>query len=408
MPSVAIVAGEASGDASGAALVEELRRLRTDISFWGAGGPMLREAGVELVADFSWASAIGIAESLKLAPRLLREIDKLKKVFIERRPDVFVPVDFGAFNVRLGKFVREQGIPSVYYFPPGSWRRRPRDHSGLVAAADKIITPFPWSQDILRESGADAVFLGHPMLDRVAPKRTREKFLKGLDLKEEARIVGLLPGSRPHEIENILPVMLKAASQISEAVPGLIAYVMPASSEAAVKRMADIMVRVVSRAQRERMRREAEPDLDDGGDDLLTQYRVVHDATYDVMAHSDLIITCSGTATLEAAIIGTPMIIVYRGSRIMKAEYLFRKGILEDFIGMPNIIAGREICPELLGNQASPEAIAKLAADFLETPEELEKMKVELRSARKILGEPGGTSRAAEMVLAVAGLLSSE
>lgn len=129
------------------------------------------------------------------------------------------------------------------------------------------------------------------------------------------------------------------------------------------------------------------------------------DRVYDVMAHSDLLITCSGTATLEAMILGAPMIIVYRGSRIMKFEYMFRKGILEEFIGMPNIVAGREICPELLGDEASPEAIAGLAKDFLVRPEELQRMRSELQKSRKTLGEPGGTSRAARTVLEVGGLL---
>lgn len=389
MPSIAIVAGEASGDASGAALAAELRRLRPDILLWGAGGPKMRAQGVELVADFSWAGAIGILESLKLAPRLLGELGKLKRALVSRRPDAFVPIDFGAFNVRLGKFAREQAIPTAYYFPPGSWRRRPKDPSSLLSASDKIITPFPWSESFLREHGADVIFPGHPMLDRVAPTMSREEFLKTIDVPDDARVVGLLPGSRSHEIKHILPTLLRASRKISEGIQGVTAYLMPASSARTAGQITRLLVG---------------GNLRGDGRDLQMYHRVVQDRTYDVMAHSEMIVTCSGTATLEAMILGTPMIIVYRGSRAMKFEYLFRKGILEEFIGMPNIIARREICPELLGDQASPEAIAKLAIECLEKPEEAQRLRQELHAARQTLGEPGGTGRAATAVLELAGL----
>ena len=362
----------------------------------------MRDAGVELVADFSSVSAIGVFESLKLAPRLLWEFAKLKQAFLERPPDVFVPIDFGAFNVRLGRFARKHGIPTVYYFPPGSWRRRQRDQSSLLAAADKIITPFPWSAELLAQAGADVAFPGHPMLDWAAPSRSRRRFADGLNLREDARVVGLLPGSRPHEIKNILPTLIRASMRVSERMPTAFAYVIPASSERAMSEIFRILARMIPERWRPHMGHDFE-----GDDGLLTQYRVVLDATYDVMAHSELLITCCGTATLEAMIVGTPMIIVYRGSHIMKIEYLFRRGILEDFAGMPNIVAGREICPELLGNEASPEAIAKLAVELLQNPEKLKRMKEDLLSAKTVLGKPGGTARAAEIVLAAAGALSS-
>lgn len=385
MLSVAIVAGEASGDASGALLANELRKLRPDISIWGAGGHHMREAGVELVADFSLVGAIGIIESLKIVPRLLVELARLKKEFVKRRPDVFVPIDFGAFNVPLGTFVREQGIPTVYFFPPGSWRRRAKNPSKLLAAADRIITPFPWSEEILRSAGADVAFLGHPMLDRVAPSMERDDFLKSLGVPPESRVIGLLPGSRPHEVLNIMPALVGAGLRISERMPDIGAYLIPAASDRAERDIKRSLKRICVEN---------------------SAFRVVRDMTYDVMAHSDLLISCSGTATLEAMILGTPMIIVYRGSKAMKIEYMLRKRILEQSIGMPNIIAGRKICPELLGDEASPEKIANLAASFLENPEEMRCMKQELQTARQILGKPGGTRRAAEEILETARHLS--
>ena len=345
----------------------------------------MKEAGVELVADFSWAGAIGIVESLRLVPRLLGEQSKLKRIMVERRPDVFVPIDFGAFNVPLGRFAREHGVKTVYYFPPGSWRKRPRDPANLLAASDRIITPFPWSEKLLTYSGADATFPGHPMLDRVAPSLSREEFCKSLGIAPDCRVVGLLPGSRAHEINNIMPALLKSGMKVSALLPDVGAYLIAAGSDGAANNIQSIIRRSKSR---------------------LPFVKIVRGLTYDVMAHSDLVITCSGTATLETMILGTPMVIVYRGSKLMKLEYLFRKRILEDFIGMPNIVAGRSICPELLGDKASPEEISRAAIELLTSRESLNQMKADLRSSREMLGEPGGTRRAAYIVLETAGLCS--
>lgn len=382
MPSIAIVAGEASGDASGAALAIELKKACPEIEIWGAGGQRMKEAGVELVADFSWVGAIGILESLKMAPRLLGEFNRLKKEFVARQPDVFVPIDFGAFNVKLGSFARAEGIRTVYYFPPGSWRRSPRDPSRLLAAADKIITPFPWSAEFLSQSGADAVFLGHPMLDRVAPTMSREQYLQKIEVNSDSKTVGLLPGSRSHEIENILPVMLGAAVEISRSMSDIDTFAIGVGSD----RAEYLIDKTIKKWQKQNQ-------------GLVPRFVKVRNLTYDVMAHSELLITCSGTATLESMILGTPMIIVYRGSKAMQFEFLFRKGVLENFIGMPNIIAGREICPELLGDKASPEAMSRLAIEFLGQPEKIQDAKQALADAKAILGDAGATRKAAEAIL---------
>ncbi len=383
MLSVAIVAGEASGDASGAALARELMRQCLDVSIWGGGGNHMREAGVELAADFSRAGAIGIVESLKLVPWLIWEQRKLKQAFIRCKPDVFVPIDFGAFNVRLGRFARKQQIPVVYYYPPGSWRRTQRNHSRLMEASDKIITPFPWSETNLRASGADAVFCGHPMLDSIGPTMSREDFFRANDLTSDSLLFGLLPGSRRHEIANILPTLLESAGIIAKKVAAVRSVAIAAGSERAANQIA----KVVNGA-----------DCAEG----LT-VRIVDGRTHDVISHSDFLLSCSGTVTLEAMVLGTPMLIVYRGSALMKVEYLFRKQILETYIGMPNIIAGREICPEFIADAATPEAIASRAIEYLTDDHKLQQMKNDLRDAKLVLGEPGGTAAAARIVLETAG-----
>lgn len=374
--SIALVAGEHSGDASAAALAEEFRRLSPAVLLWGAGGERMRQSGVELVEDFSWAGAIGILESLKKVPPLLAALARLKKALLERRPSVLVLVDFGAFNIRLGTFAKEQGIPVVYYFPPGSWRRRQRDFSRLLAAADKFITPFPWSEKFLRDAGADAVFWGHPILDIVRPSASSAELRKELNISGSGMVIGLMPGSRSHEIKSIMPAFARAAEIIIRNVPDVSAFV-----AAAVSDESERLIRMY-------------------GDSFKNaEFRILRKRAYDVMEVSDLLLTCSGTAALEAAVLEKPMVIVYRGTRLMQFEYIFRRRILEDFAGMPNIIAGRMICPELLGDDASPENIADTAVRLLLSPEEMERQKSDLRDVKSTLGEPGATKRSARAIL---------
>jgi lipid-A-disaccharide synthase len=257
----------------------------------------------------------------------------------------------------------------------------------LLAASDRIITPFPWSAEILTKAGSDAVFLGHPLLDVVRPISTREQFFSAVgDVSPNVRVIGLLPGSRTHEIANILPAMIDAGKLIFEKIPSVGTFIIAAGSDRSKKEIECVLARM----------RPGKCGL---------EFRIVQGQTYDVMTHSDLLLTCSGTATLEAMILGTPMIIIYRGTKLMKLEYLLRKAIFEQFIGMPNIIAGKQVCQELLGDDASPEAIAELAISYLQNPAELERIKQDLNAAKHVLGEPGGTTRAAKVVLETAGLL---
>jgi len=374
--SIALVAGEHSGDASAAALAEEFRRFRPDVLLWGAGGERMRQSGVELVEDFSWAGAIGVLESLKKVPPLLAALARLKNALIERSPSVLVLIDFGAFNIRLGTFAKEQGIPVVYYFPPGSWRRRPRDFSKLLASADKFITPFPWSEKFLRDAGADAVFWGHPILDIVKPSASSVELRKELNITGNGMVIGLMPGSRSHEIKSIIPAFAHAAEIIVSQTPQVSAFVAAAvsdESERLIRMHADSFKNV--------------------------EFRVLQKRAYDVMEASDLLLTCSGTAALEAAVLERPMIIVYRGTWLMQFEYIFRRRVIEDFAGMPNIIAGRMICPELLGDDASPENIAACAVRLLSDPVEMERQRSDLRNVKSVLGEPGGTERSARAIL---------
>jgi len=381
--SIAVSAGEASGDLSGAGLVSEVARLRDDVRFWGMGGARLRQAGVEIVADASDGGTIGVSETLKTLPAVALRYLRMRSALLSRRPDLFVPVDFGAFNVRLGQIAHSRGISVVYYFPPSSWRRRLRNASKLIACGGKVITPFPWSAELLSAAGVDARFVGHPLLDIVKPTVGRAEFFRELGLDESLPTIGLLPGSRAHEISEHVGPMIGCAEVIHREMGGAQFVV------AAANRVSEIE-RTLARASL--------------GSSSSPVVRVVQARTYDCMAHSDMLISKSGTATLEAAILGTPMVIVYRGTGVMRIEFLFRKSVLEDHIGMPNIVAGRGICPELIGSEVTAARLASVALDVLRDADRVAGMRRELGEVKRKLGEPGGTQRAARALLEMGGL----
>jgi lipid-A-disaccharide synthase len=379
--SIAISAGESSGDLNGAYLVSALAKIDPNLRFWGAGGSRMRDAGVEIAVNMTGGGTIGIATTLASLPRVLLKYLRMRRLLLARRPDLFIPIDFGAFNIRLAQIAHRSGIRVVYYFPPSSWRRKPRNAARLIACGGKVVTPFPWSAELLSAAGVEARFVGHPLIDIVKPSQSREQFLSELGLDPSVPTIGLLPGSRAHEIREHLPRM-GACAQIMHGDLGRVQFVVGAAWGA------------------ESMRRQ----IEHSDEDYFPPIAVVEGRTYDCMAASDLLITASGTATLEAAILGVPMVIIYRGSPIMRLEYSLRKSILEDFIGMPNIIADRGVCPELINEDATPEAIADIALSLLGDDERLRRMKSELAEVSAALGEPGAVDRAARAVLEMGGL----
>lgn len=379
--SIAISAGESSGDLNGAHLVSAMVRIDPELCFWGAGGRRMREAGVEIAVDMSGGGTIGIATTLASLPRTTLQYLRLRRLILARRPDLFIPIDFGAFNIRLAQIAHRNGIKVVYYFPPSSWRRKPKNAAKLVACGGKVVTPFDWSAELLSAAGVDARFVGHPLIDIVRPAVSREQFLQELGLDPSILTISLFPGSRTHEIAEHLPVLVTCA-RIMRAELGCGQFVVGAAWGA------------------ERMRRRIEDLCKEDCPPII----VVEGRPYDCMAASDLLITASGTATLEAAILGVPMVIIYRGSRVMRLEYALRKSILEEFVGMPNIIADRGVCPELINDDASPEAVADIALSILRDEDRLCRMKSELADVRARLGEPGAVNRAACAVLEMGGL----
>jgi lipid-A-disaccharide synthase len=431
---VAILAGEASGDRVGGQLAREVLALAPDAVLWGTGGRFLQEAGVEVVLETSSFGVVGIASALGLLPKMLAGRKRLLGELKRRHPDVIVAIDAGALHLGFGPWEgtlpwARKNLPEarvLYYFPPGSWRRT-LTHTSLGPVTDAVASPFRWNASELNRLGVNATWVGHPLLDLVTPSEAGTSFAARFGIELDRPIVGLLPGSRRQEIRHILPVQLRAASLIHRRVPGVqfVLALAPTVNRDEVVRaleqvrhqrveqpgprsgpalprnivVADGTAEELARRQRawiERAGLASEPP-GDGNFPLV----IVEGATYDVMNVSDALISTSGTATLEAAILKKPMVIVYKlGPENALEAHLARKKI--PVIGMPNLLAERFICPEFVQEGCRPEPIAQEIIGLLLEPERLLQQKAELAEAVKELGEPGGAARAAKMVLELA------
>ena len=443
---IAMVAGEPSGDRQGAALLEALQRLAAPrrVEAWGIGGHLMAEAGVRITRNSDpWAS-IGIAEVLGKLPLLLWVRGEFKRALKKDPPDALVVIDSGGFNVPLARWAKQNKIcPVFYYFPPGSWRRNAKVQTGkrnLAEAADRIVTPFPWSAQALQAGGADAHFVGHPLLDLVKPTLADDEFYSRFGLDPHRPVVALLPGSRRQEIQHILPPLLGGADEISRRIPG-VQFVVALASEG-VRPRTEALIRREQReggraARLQLLMAQAGNTLAHLAQSLppaavpalvavegipLTLPEPPPDApavrpvpahtgpaplvictglTWDVLARCDLALSKSGTATLEAMILKKPMVIVYHGSKLMAVEWKLRRRQLNlAHIGLPNILAGERIFAELMGDAATPEAIADLSMDLLLDPSRILALKEKLTELVPAnLGEPGGVRRAAAHLL---------
>lgn len=410
---VAIVAGEVSGDLNGAYLAAALRQIIPELDICGVGGRHMREAGVRLLADSSSWSAIGVSEALRLVPRLLIELRKLRAHFEANPPDILLLIDFGAFNLRLARQLRHgrSKIKIFYYYPPGSWNRS-SEYQCLKGIVDRIVTPFPWSAEALKKRGFHADFYGHPLLDIVKPSLPKSSFCERFGLDSNRPLIGLLPGSRAQEISYNLPVLLISAARLSACMPNL-QFAFPVAASVPLSEIAHELKNI--------------PWIDVAGiksDSVAPSRRTFHIEDHlrvtartdkfafptspvrihllpgmsaDVLANARGAVIASGSATVEALILGCPMVIIYRGSKLTTLEYRLRGKHIQ-FIGMPNIIAGREICPELVAEAATPSSISELMLALItETPQRT-KMLDELAEARVILGEPGAVEKTARAV----------
>jgi lipid-A-disaccharide synthase len=366
--------GEPSGDLYAGALTSELRLLLPDISVAGLGGPQFAAAGGELIADYRGLSVTGLTEALAKVPRSLRALGRLVSAARRERPAALVVIDFPDFNIPLARRIKRLGVQIVYYVGPQVWAWRPRRLQTIKALADRVLLIFPFEEAIYRNADVPAEFVGHPLVDLVRPSVPRQDFLRRLGLQPDAPTVALLPGSRPNEVSRILPGLLDAAELVARRVP---------SAQF-----------VIARA----------PNLDDA--QFATARRrvpravaVVSGETDAVLASADVALTASGTATVQAALHDTPMVIVYRVSPM--TYRLGRRLVRLDTFGMVNLIAGQRIVPELIQDEFTPGAVADEAISLLTDRERAAGVRAGLARVRERLGGPGASRRAAQAIAAL-------
>jgi lipid-A-disaccharide synthase len=369
---VMISCGEPSGDLYAGALAAELRARVPSIEIAGLGGPRLQAAGATLSGHFTGLTVTGLTEVVAVLPRSWRMYRRLVSDARARRPDVFVAIDFSGFNFRLMAALRRLGIPVVYYVSPQVWAWRSHRIQTMKRLVDKVLVIFPFEAPVYERAGVQVQFVGHPLVDLARPEQPRTPFLGGLGLRPDARTVALLPGSRPNELQRIATTMAESAAIIRARVSGV--------------------QFVVARA----------PNLPDF---LFAPFppdvAIVEGKTDDVLAASDVVITASGTATVQAALHGKPMVVVYRVSPL--TYRLGKPFVTLDTYAMVNLVAGRRIVPELIQMDFTAERVAHEAIALLTDADRHARTRDALRDVCQRLGTPGASGRAADAILEVAG-----
>lgn len=373
MTRILLSCGEASGDLYAGALVEALRRREPDIEVFGLGGERFAAAGGRLVEDFHGLSVTGLTEALSVIPRSLRTLRKLRNAAKAQQPHVAVLIDYPDFNFSLMRRLKKMGIPVVYYISPQLWAWRAGRIKPMKRGATRVLPIFPFEAAIYERQKIDVRFVGHPLIDLAKPRLSREAFLKKLNLDPAKPVLALLPGSRTNELARLAQVIAEAVPKIAARVPGV--------------------QFVIARA----------PNLDDG---LFEPFglsgvtlRIADTQTDDVLNACDAVVTASGTATVQAALHGKPMVVIYKLSPMT-----YRLGIRMarvDKYAMVNLIAGDRIVVELIQDACTADAVADEAVRLLNDQDYRARMIAALEDVKRQLGGPGASDRAADAILDV-------
>ena len=368
-------AGEASGDMYAARLASALKQ-RLDVAIFGMGGPYMRAAGVEIITDYSEVSVVGITEVLKRLPSLTRAMRRLVEEAQRRKPPLAILTDFPGFHLRLARKLRPRGVRNVYYICPQFWAWRPWRVNLVRRRFAEALCIFHFEEKFYADAGVPVKFIGHPLVGSVYATLTRELFCKKYGLEEGAQVITVLPGSRRGEIAHHLPVLVEGLRTIRQRVSGA----------------PQIVVAVAPGLDAARLEKNFPADW---------HVRLISSDTYNALAASDLAIVSSGTATIETALLGKPMVVVYRLSSL--TARLAKPLVKTKFFSMVNLIAGRAVVPELIQDDFTPERLAREAESLLfgspgPNPR-VSEMKRGLREVQDLLGPPGAVERAADEIV---------
>jgi lipid-A-disaccharide synthase len=367
---IMIVAGEASGDMHGANLVREMLNLDPALNFYGIGGNRLQKEGVELLANASDMAVVGLTEVVSKLGSILKIMGMMKRSLDERRPDLVILIDYPDFNIPLAKAAKKRGIKVFYYISPQVWAWRKSRIGQIKKTVSKMAVILPFEVETYRQKSFGVNYVGHPLLDMVQLNYSKQESRKKFGLSEDEITIGILPGSRTSEVRILMPELLRAAQILKREMPDL-QFVLPLADTLEETSVTEIISR------------------------FDVKVKVVSGHTYDVISCADLALVASGTATLETALLGVPMIIVYKISLL--SYFIGRLFVHVKNIGLVNIIADKTIVPELIQGDASGKRIAAEALLILKNGERKQEMIKELAAIRAKLGVPGAAIRAAQI-----------
>ncbi len=371
-PQILISAGEASSEMYAARLATALQQ-RTGSHLFGMGGHRMREAGVELVADAGEIAVVGIFEVLKKLPAVFRIRRRLVKEAATRRPALAILIDSPGFNLGLARQLRNLGVRVVYFIGPQVWAWRPGRVRWIKRRVERMLVIFPFEEEFYRKHGVAATYVGHPLVDKVHPSMTREEFFKQNGLDPHRPLVAVLPGSRRGEVGHHLPVILEACKQLrSELRPVSPQFILAAASSLTARDFNSYL--------------QGAPGV-----------TVVEGQTYDALAAADCAIVSSGTATVEAGLLGVPMVVIYRLSHL--TAFVARQLVSTPFFAMVNLILGKGVVPELIQDDFTSQALAAETKHLLTSSSAREEMKRELSQLRHKMGPGGAIDRAADVIV---------
>ncbi|HEX5481940.1 MAG TPA: lipid-A-disaccharide synthase [Terriglobia bacterium] len=366
-----IVAGERSGDVYGGRLAQTLKTRYPELPLFGCGGDMMRQAGVETAADLQQFAMVGITEVVSGLPRAYQAFHRLVREAARRRPRLAILIDSPSLNMRLAKRLKRLGIPVLYFISPQIWAWKKWRLRQLASLVDRMVCIFDFEPEIYHRAGIPAEYAGHPLVDAVAPRLSREEFITQAGLDPAIPTVALLPGSREIEIAYVLPTLLDAVEQLSSR--RRLQFVLAAAPTLNVH------------ALEGRLRRNPE---------AMRHVHLVSHSTYEALAYSELAIVASGTATVEAALLERPMVVVYRVSLV--TAFFARRMVDTPFFSMVNILAGKRVVQELIQKDFTASRVTAEALRLLEDAPLRSEMLAELRAVRLRLGESGAIERVAD------------
>lgn len=369
---VLIISGEASGDHHGAKLVTAVRRLNPEVQFLGMGGEHMRAAGVDIRVDAKEMAVVGAIEIVRHIVPIFRAWRTLTQIIRKQAPDLLVLIDYPTFNLMLAKLAKKHGIKVLYYISPQVWAWHRSRVKTIAQRVDKMLVVFPFEEPLYREQGMAVEYVGHPLAGIVRADKDAATMRQEWQIPAQAKVIGLLPGSRQGEIRRLLPTLLTAAAQLQQRYPDAV-FVLPLANSLSADDLAPYLAQ------------------------SNVSVRVIPQQFYNTVQLCDAAIVTSGTATLEVALLAVPMVIVYKTAA--STYHIVKRIIQIPHIGLCNIVVGKAVVKELIQHEANPDTIAAEISHILDDANYRQQMQQDLQAVKQRLGEGGGTERAAKALL---------